>query len=39
MRSMTYQFFAMVLLPKGLRGFLSLFGCLMVGLDDLFLRF
>lgn len=34
-----YQFFAMRLLPMGLRGFLSLFGCLIVGLDDLFLRF
>jgi hypothetical protein len=34
-----YQFFAMMLLPMGLRGFLSLFDCLIVGLDDLFLRF
>jgi hypothetical protein len=35
----TYQFLAMMLLPMGLRGFLNLFGCLIVDLDDLFLRF
>lgn len=35
----TDQFFAMMLLPSGLSGFLRRFGWRMVGLEDRFLRF